>query len=147
MRLGKYFTLKEMTATNSGIDNPIEDLTIYINLTRLVSMCLDPLRLDCGALKVTSGYRSIEVNEAVGGAAHSYHRMGLAADLQSDELHVLELVDRVEFMALPFDKLIMEYGKGRPWLHWQIKAAGETNRKEVYSAQIVDGKMKYTRVM
>jgi zinc D-Ala-D-Ala carboxypeptidase len=146
MELGKYFTLEEMCRTNTrAINRPDEGQ--LVSLTRLVTLCLDPLRAECGALKVTSGFRSEAVNKAVGGAVRSFHRHGLAADIQSDTHHVDELVDRIEYLALPFDKLIMEYAGNKPWLHWQIVEPNRTNRKEIYTAKIVDGKMKYTQVM
>jgi hypothetical protein len=146
MYIGKYFTLAEMCRTGSGLVNEPATHEL-ISLTRLVALCLDPLREDVGALKVTSGYRSESVNKAVGGAVRSFHRHGLAADLQSDTHTVDELVERIEYLALPFDKLIMEYAGTKPWLHWQIVEPNRTNRKEVYTARIVDGKMEYQRIM
>ena len=144
--LGKYFTLKEMCATSTLLVNNPDDWQM-VNLTRLVALCLDPLREAVGALKVTSGFRSKDVNKAVGGAVKSFHRHGLAVDCLSNDHSVEELVDKIEYLALPFDKLIMEYGKNRPWLHWQIVEPNRTNRKEIYTARIVAGKMEYQRVM
>lgn len=146
MKLGRHFTLDEMTATNTGLPNRPNDWQL-VNLTRIVSLCLAPLRNDCGALRVTSGFRSEAVNKAVGGSDKSYHRHALAVDFRSSDYSVEELVDRIEMLNLPFDKLIMEYGGGKPWVHWQIAEADRTNRREVYTAKMVDGKMKYTRVM
>jgi len=144
--LGKYFTLKEMCATNTMLVNDPDNWQM-VNLTRLVALCLDPLREVVGALRVTSGFRAEEVNKAVGGAVRSFHRHGLAVDCYHDTITVDKLVDMVERLGLPFDKLIMEYGKNRPWLHWQIVEPNRTNRKEIYTARIVDGKMDYQRVM
>ena len=146
MNLGNYFTLKEMTVTSTGLLN-VPDTHQLVSLTRLVALCLDPLRVDCGALRVNSGFRSKGVNEAVGGSPTSYHTHGLAVDFVHDTLLVEELVERIEELALPFDKLIMEYGENKPWVHWQIVEPLRSNRKEVYTARIVDGTMKYTRVM
>ena len=145
MNLGKYFTYAELTNTGTrAINRP--DNGQLVSLTRLVALCLDPLRRDCGSLVVTSGFRSAIVNKNVGGSPTSFHTHGLAADFHSDDLHVTELVDRVEFLALPFDKLIMEYGDNSTWLHWQIVEPNRTNRGEIYTANMVDGSMEYTKV-
>lgn len=42
---------------------------------------LEALRAKSGPLAVTSGYRCPRHNKAVGGAPHSYHVRGMAADL------------------------------------------------------------------
>ena len=73
----KYFTMTELTASatarRKGIDNT-PDMQAKANLTALVSNVLDPLRELYGKpIVVTSGYRSVKLNRAVGGAARSQH--------------------------------------------------------------------------
>lgn len=147
MKLGDNFTLAEMTVTSTGLDNkPYREQ--LINLTRLVALVLDPLRKATGPLRVNSGFRSFAVNEAVGGASTSYHTKGLAADVVSgDPDHPpAELIEAVIGMGLPFDKLIDEDNGNSQWLHCQISPPGEDGRKQVFTARIVDGKMKYTEI-
>lgn len=146
MKLGRHFTYEEMTATGTRALNKPNDREL-VNLVRLVNLVLDPLRDECGAIHINSGFRSEVVNNLVGGSANSYHRLGCAADIRSDHYLVAELSDRVEFLALPFDKLIMEYGKDSNWLHVQLAPPDGQNRQQVFTAHLVEGKMKYTQVM
>ena len=81
----KYFTISELTASatalREGIDNsPTE--SAYHLLHVLVEQLLDPIREAWGEpIVVSSGYRCRELNELVGGATHSHHLLGCAADL------------------------------------------------------------------
>ncbi len=140
MKLSKNFSLEEMTRTSTGLQNEPQTHEI-VNLTRLCAKVLQPLRTDSGALTVTSGYRSEEVNSAVGGSAKSYHRMGLAADIQSNELTPEELAERIQFLKLPIDKVIVEFGR---WVHIQIKPTGETDRNQFLVAEKVSGETVFS---
>jgi zinc D-Ala-D-Ala carboxypeptidase len=143
MKLGHHFTLSEMCKTSTGHANFPATEQQTVNLTRLVALILDPLRADSGAIRVTSGFRSQKVNEAVGGVDGSYHRHGLAADIQSDQFSPYELAERIEFLALPIDKVIVEFGG---WVHVQIKPAGETNRTEYLVAEKVGSETHYSEM-
>lgn len=79
MRLSNYFTLAEMTTTSQPYDNTPTDHQV-LHLKRLAYE-LDKLRERVGPLRVSSGYRSPRVNEAVGGSSTSKHMDGLAADV------------------------------------------------------------------
>jgi len=147
MKLGKYFTLKEMTRTSEDADNSITDWITLINLTRLVALVLDPLRATVGRIDVTNAFRSILVNIAVGGANGSYHLFGLAADIVSATLSVQQLCDAVISLGLSFDKMIMEDDGEHQWLHVQIKPPGEVNRHIVMTAKMVNGEMVYEEVV
>jgi uncharacterized protein YcbK (DUF882 family) len=77
----KYFTIKELTRTSTGKPN-VPGSAETANLTNLVEKVLDPLREAYGKpIRVNSGYRSMAVNMAVGGAATSQHLKGEAADI------------------------------------------------------------------
>lgn len=124
---GKYFTLRELTASPTarrmGIDNTPTP-KIVANLQQLVDNVLDPLRMHWGRpIVVTSGYRCPKLNKAVHGAANSQHIYGQAADIRTtsdsreDNMRLLRMLLDV---GLPFDKLIAEFvdEKGRPdWIH------------------------------
>ena len=91
----KHFTMEELTRSDTararGIDNtPLVEHRR--NLIDMVDELIDPLRerwavvcaderLGSPQLRVTSGYRSQALNEAVGGAATSAHLLGYALDL------------------------------------------------------------------
>lgn len=143
VRLGYFFTLEEMTRTDTGFENE-PNVQVICNLTRLVATVLDPLRREVGPLRVTSGYRSHDVNEAVGGAEHSYHVDGLAADIISDEHTTTEIAYVAGAMGLPYDKLINEYGR---WIHVQVPRLPELPRnKNLVASLSINGRTTYREV-
>ena len=97
----KYFTIKELTTTNTGLPNVPND-TQKAALETLVKNVLDPAReLLKSAISVNSGFRSPEVNKAIGGATNSQHLKGEAADLNcSDKAKLFSLIRN----NLPFDQ-------------------------------------------
>lgn len=120
----KYFTLKEMTesqtARRRGITeqfNPPPE--VIANLELLCKHILDPLREECGAIIVNSGYRHPRTNRAVGGARNSQHLTGQAADIESLNHSNRFIFHKIQSMKLPFDQLIWEFGtKNEPaWVH------------------------------
>jgi len=143
----KYFTLEEMTASatakRKGINNTPSE-SIKINLQRLVKNVLDPLREEWGApIIVTSGYRSVRLNAAVGGARSSQHVYGQAADIRTvsdrpeDNKRLRDLLIKLN---LPYDQVIDEFGCD--WIHVSHKESG--NRGQLLSAKRVKGKTVYT---
>ena len=89
LALSPHFTLRELVRSETAERvaalreqqrNPPEE--VVAALSGLATRCLEPLRLDVGVpLHVNSGYRSKALNQRVGGAKTSQHRLGLAADL------------------------------------------------------------------
>lgn len=143
----KYFTLEELTASptakRKGISNkPTVD--IVVALQRLVTNVLDPLREAWGApIIVTSGYRSVKLNTAVGGARGSQHTYGQAADIRTLSDRPADnkrLRDLLIELGLPFDQLIDEYDCD--WIHVSHRASG--NRGQLLSAKRVKGKTVYS---
>lgn len=130
----KYFTIQELTASatakRKGIDNT-PDAKATANLTALVANVLDPLREAWGKpIVVTSGFRSVKLNRAVGGAARSQHTKGQAADIRTLSDRVWEnrqLFELVQKLGLPFDQLIDEYNYD--WVH--VSFAEGANRRQV----------------
>lgn len=78
--MARFFTFKEMTTTQTGLDNtPTWDA--IKNLSVLASF-LDKIRVSFGKpIRVNCAFRSDAVNEKVGGAKTSAHLKGLAADI------------------------------------------------------------------
>lgn len=143
MKLGKYFTLEELTATNTGLPNA-PTTEVRVNLSELVKNILDPARTLFNApISVTSGYRSLVVNKRVGGAAASQHCKGEAADLKCVDNAKLFRIIRDNFM---FDQLIWEGGDGNQpdWVHVSFRAQG--NRNEVLRMTKKNGKSTYIRI-
>ena len=74
-----YFTIEELckstTATQLHIDNTPSQ-QVKENLSKLIEF-LNPLREAWGSpIKVTSGYRSYQLNKRVGGSSTSAHLKG-----------------------------------------------------------------------
>ncbi len=121
----KYFTIAELcrsaTARRLGIDNRPPASAVKA-LTVLVDEVLDPLREAWGGpIRVNSGYRCPELNEAVGGTPTSQHQRGEAADItvgsRSANRRLLALIKRLD---LPVDQCIDE--KGCRWIHVSHRA-------------------------
>lgn len=98
----QYFKIDELThsatAQAQGIAN-VPTAEAVRNLELLVKAVLDPLRKAWGSpIIVTSGYRCEELNRAVDGAAYSYHRLGMAADIRPQRGALGDLYDLIHTM-------------------------------------------------
>ena len=138
----KYFTIAELTRTNQKANNEIT-VEQGVNLRRLVEKVLDPAREEFGGpIKVTSGFRSQEVNRLVGGAKSSQHCKGQAADLTcSDNKTLFRILAEMEF-----DQLIYEFGdENQPsWVH--VSYVLGANRNEILRARKSKGKTSYEKI-
>lgn len=132
-----YFTLKEMTHTDTGLPNNPQTWGQYANLL-MVANFLDGLRKWFGGpIVVTSGFRSPAVNARVGGSKTSAHLQGLAADIvpksrtQEDFKRMLAyLKPLAELKAV--DQLIMyRNGDTIKWIHIGFREDSGKNRGQV----------------
>ena len=155
MRLSKNFTLNELTrsntATRRGIDN--EPSKEGIMKLTLLAAFLQAIRDRIGALRITSGYRSPQLSEAIGSSSNSQHCRYEAVDLQyvkrgnMDNLMIYQaLID----LDLDFDQCILEFGNATEyidptspdWVHLSWKVVD--NRRQVLIAyKDIDNKTKY----
>ena len=116
----KHFTIEELTrsitAQRLGIVNTPPPKAVK-NLHRLVEQVLDPLREAWGGpIHVNSGYRCPELNRAVGGAPHSQHMKGEAADITvGTRLDNARLYHLLMQLQLPVDQAINE--RDFAWIH------------------------------
>ena len=141
----KYFTIQELTksatAQRKGIDNT-PSAEVKRSLTALIDKVLDPLREAYGKpIVVTSGYRCLKLNKAVGGAASSQHVKGEAADIRSVQDTPEEnkkLWDLIIELKLPYDQLINEYGYD--WVHVSY---GSRHRRQKLKAVRRNGRTVY----
>lgn len=85
MKESKYFKLEELLKSDTALASQIENLPSWSdveNLQELATLVLDPIRQAWGQpLIVTSGFRSPQLNAAVGGVPTSAHMEGCAADI------------------------------------------------------------------
>lgn len=111
----KYFKLQELCVTDSGLTN-IPNWEQVDNLFSLTKMILDPLRaMYGGAIWVNSGYRSPDVNKAIGGVTTSQHMSGQAADISGGDKVSNQQLYNLIVAKLPFDQVINE--KDFTWIH------------------------------
>ena len=156
MKLSKNFTLQELIKSNTalrlGIDNTPSKEGI-MKLTILATSVLQLLRDRIGALRITSGYMSPELNTAIGGSNKSQHTKCEAVDIQyvkrgrMDNLLIYQaLID----LDIDFDQCILEFGDSTKtsdptspaWIHLSYKITD--NRKQVLVAYKDDNnKTKY----
>lgn len=134
----KYFTIKELCASfranELGIKNEPSKAALT-NLESLVLNILDPLRAAWGGgIIVTSGYRSVALNKAVGGSPSSAHRYGLAADIVPADKRIgvfkAFVVKWLKDNAINFDQYIDEQGGGSEWVHIAIKSPSGNQRRQ-----------------
>ena len=127
MRLSKNFTLaeftKSQTAERKGIDNTPSDNHIE-SMELLCNEVLEPIRYHFDKpIMINSGYRSVDLCEAIGSKATSQHAKGEAADI---EIPGVDNLDIAIFIMdnLDFDQLILECYTGEPssgWVHVSFK--------------------------
>lgn len=120
--MGKYFSIAELTKSSTAIKKKINNTPtkeVENNLNQLIDNILDPLREAWGQpIIVGSGYRCEALNKAVGGAAHSQHKLGQAADIHTKSDSIKDnkkLFELIKQLKLPFDQLINEYNYN--WIH------------------------------
>ncbi len=134
MSITKHFTLAEFTRSDTadrlGLDNTPEprheaNLGILANKLEQVRALLSDV-----PIIISSGYRSVKVNKAVGGVQNSDHAQGLAADFNVQGLSAKEACQRIANSDIKFDQLIWEQGENGDWVHFGV---GLRMRREVLS--------------
>lgn len=140
MKIGDFFTLEEFTvsqtATRHGISNYPPQAAIEA-MRKLCANILDPLRRKLDKpIVVSSGYRSRDLNKAVGGSSSSQHCKGEAADIICPGVSVSDVIKTIREMDLPFDQLIHE----NSWTHVSFSVR---NRRQVLQARFGPGGVTY----
>lgn len=83
----KYFSLEELTRTDSSFNNQPKTFGEIVNLLALQCF-LDDLRDKLGKpIIINSAFRTIDVNLQAKGVGNSYHLKGLAADIRVPDMH------------------------------------------------------------
>ena len=128
-QLSEHFSLEELTVTSHReFDNtPNEDQ--INNLTR-VAQLLEQVKALLGGkpVMVNSGYRSPQVNLAVGSKPTSQHCLGCAADIRVPGMTPDEVVQAIKASDIPYDQLIREFDS---WTHISVPnlANGEPRKQ------------------
>ena len=152
MKLSKNLSLDEViysqTALRRDIDNTPTEEHIE-NLKYVAEKIFQPIREHFGVpIYVSSGYRSKDLNEAIGGSPRSFHSHGMALDLDQDGRNKgVSNADVFYFIKnnLQFTELIWEFGnKNNPsWVHVAI-APGREEEKNTKIAQKVNNRTTYS---
>ena len=142
MQLSEHFELAEFlvseTAARRGIANEPTP-QIIDNLRRLCQLVLEPLRVKLARpVVITSGYRSLALNRAVGGSPTSHHMQGRAADIIVPGMTPLAVCQAVNQLKLPCVQIIHEFGR---WAHLSVAASNE--RTQLLTAKLAQGKTVY----
>ena len=138
-RLSPHFTLGELTKTKTGIENvPNEE---QVNNLRRLCRWLEELRRRWNNLYgegddpivINSGFRSPEVNKAVGGVSTSNHLTGCAVDIRCVGIeqalrYAAILLDISDLNHEDFDELLIEQKQRVIWIHFAVKPTG--NRRQ-----------------
>ena len=104
-------------AARRGWDNSPNDETIDLNLSRLATL-LQKIRDYLGKpIMINSGYRSKQLNDAVGSKDSSQHRRGCAADIRSPGITAKELMVHIVRNGFGYDQCILEFDS---WVHISV---------------------------
>ena len=150
MNLSRNFTLSELIKSDTAIRKGINNNPNAEQIEKLKELCeniLQPVRDHFGRVKITSGFRSVELCMAIGSSANNQHAKAEAADFECVGVDNAELADWIKD-NLPYDQLIVEYyTPGEPnsgWIHcsyipdqprasylWAYKSEGKTKYKPI----------------
>jgi uncharacterized protein YcbK (DUF882 family) len=142
-QLSQHFTLGELCKTSAR--TPDGNIPSHVHIENLKRLCgwLEMLRSEWNKrygegddpIVINSGYRSPQVNAAVGGVKGSNHLTGCAADIRVAGIEQLVryatiLLDISDESQEDFDELLLERSpKGTYWLHFAVRSSG--NRRKV----------------
>jgi len=140
MKLSNNLSLSEVlvsqTAKRLGLSNePTKEHLENLNIIayKIFQPVRDYFKVP---IYVSSGYRSKELNKAIGGAKTSQHMKGEALDLDADVYGVITNSDIFNYIKdnLEFDQLIWEFGDDNNpnWVH--VSFSEGKNRMKVIKA-------------
>ena len=139
MKLSEHMTLAELCKTNTGIENVPNEAQVE-NLKR-VCRWLERLRKRWNdkygdgddPIIINSGFRSPEVNKAVGGVPTSNHLTGCAVDIRCIGMeqalrYASILLDISDMSREDFDELLIEQRRNVIWIHFAVRPWGNRRR-------------------
>ena len=145
MKLSEHLDLSEIIRSDSAKRNGISNMPTpehIENFKILATKVFEPIREHFGVpIRISSGYRSAELNKCIGGSATSQHSTGEAIDIDQDGTTITnkQVFDYIKD-NLAFDQLINEFNYA--WVHVSYKANGK-QRGEILEAYKVGPVTKY----
>lgn len=142
MQISKHLTLDECTHSDTaiklGIVNNNPTLDAIENMKLLAEKVFEPIREHFKApIYVSSVYRGIPLNVAIGGSKTSQHVAGQAMDIDMGDKQKPSNFEIFQYIKknLIFDQLIWELGndKNPSWVH--VSYSKINNRKQVLKAK------------
>ena len=149
MKISKHLSLEEVTSSDYAVKHNINNIPTQAqlaNLKLIAEKVFEPMREHFDKpIRVSSGYRSRVLNQAIGGATTSQHCTGEALDIDNNGGEILNaqifhyIKDNLEF-----DQLIWEFGNSKEpsWVHVSYS---KNNRKQILKAKKVNGKSTYIK--
>jgi hypothetical protein len=149
MQISKHLSLAEVsrseTAKRKGINNTPSGEHLE-NFKKLAENIFEPIREHFGVpIHISSGYRSKELNAAVGGSSSSQHCQGEAIDIDMDGTSITnaQIFNYIKD-NLNFDQLLWEFGNDSnpDWVHVSYESTGK-QRKQILKVIKANGKTSY----
>ena len=140
MRLSDHFTLDELTFSQTAVrhninNNPSSSVrnnlkTLADNLEKIRTLLGHPLR-------ISSGFRCMELNRKIGGSVNSSHMDGLAADFTCERFgKPIDIVKALFKSGIKVDQVIEE----GTWVHISFDPK---MRQQFLTATFMNGKPSY----
>jgi hypothetical protein len=144
-KLSEHFTMGELCKTSAKTADG--NIPSHVHIENLKRLCgwLEMLRDEWNRrygdgddpIIINSGYRSEEVNKAIGGVKGSNHLTGCAADIHVAGMeqalrYAVILLDISDESREDFDELLIERSpKGGYWLHFAVRPPSQENRRKI----------------
>ena len=151
MQLSKHLSLAEVTRSETAKRKGVSNMPTpehLENFKLLAETIFEPIREHFKVpIHLSSGYRSKELNKAIGGSLTSQHCTGEAIDIDMDGsasgVTNKQVFDYIK-NNLSFDQLIFEFGTNAnpDWVHVSYESTGK-QRKQVLKAIKRGGKTSY----
>jgi len=141
-KLSPHFSLEEFTrsqtATRQNIDNTPDDE--QLNNLKRVAYTLEIVRLLLDRpIIISSGFRCLELNKAIGSSDKSWHTKGLAVDFHVNGMIPGVVISQIRDVV-GYDQLIDEF---EGWVHLGLSLE---HRSQVLQFRKVAGKTKRTSI-
>lgn len=138
--------VESYTAKRRGIKNVPGEYEL-VNMTAVAENIFEPLREWVGGpIKINSFFRSVELNQAIGGSSKSQHCQGRAIDID-DTYGWKTNAEMYHWVKenLDFDQMIWEFGtdENPDWVHISY-VSQDGNRNRCLKAERINGKTTYS---